>query len=268
MKRILVILLASLMLFSFVACDDNTPTPPASEEPDTPVDPDTPTPEEPEVKPGEELKALFALYGSNVKVSEDGSGILLGMEDLLEEGKLASVNGPSAYLDESKLYAFDEGQSATVEFTLDLSSLIANNYTSYSLGFSNSAAEWIGEFFMLIKKDNSAGNYTVATYPGICHEVINYIADEADMHEENLKYINDSNTKKITVNAEDDVLDIVLTASYTDDKPTVTATVNGEKLDLTYSVQSFTDVAGLRYLWNVISDVNTVELTSLEFTVK
>ena len=48
MKRILVILLASLMLFSFVACDDNTPTPPASEEPDTPVDPDTPTPEEPE----------------------------------------------------------------------------------------------------------------------------------------------------------------------------------------------------------------------------
>ena len=43
MKRILVILLASLMLFSFVACDDNTPTPPASEEPDTPtVDPDTP----------------------------------------------------------------------------------------------------------------------------------------------------------------------------------------------------------------------------------
>ena len=48
MKRILVILLASLMLFSFIACDDNTPTPPASEEPDTPVDPDTPTPEEPE----------------------------------------------------------------------------------------------------------------------------------------------------------------------------------------------------------------------------
>ena len=49
MKRILVILLASLMLFSFVACDDNTPTPPASEEPDTPVNPDTPTPEEPVV---------------------------------------------------------------------------------------------------------------------------------------------------------------------------------------------------------------------------
>ena len=49
MKRILVILLASLMLFSFIACDDNTPTPPASEEPDTPVNPDTPTPEEPVV---------------------------------------------------------------------------------------------------------------------------------------------------------------------------------------------------------------------------
>ena len=53
MKRILVILLASLMLFSFIACDDNTPVPPAEEEPDTPVNPDTPTPE-PVVEDGSE----------------------------------------------------------------------------------------------------------------------------------------------------------------------------------------------------------------------
>ena len=33
MKRLLVLLLASLMLFAFVACDDNTPDPPAAEEP-------------------------------------------------------------------------------------------------------------------------------------------------------------------------------------------------------------------------------------------
>ena len=39
MKRLLVLLLASLMLFAFVACDDNTPDPPAVEEP-------TPTPAE------------------------------------------------------------------------------------------------------------------------------------------------------------------------------------------------------------------------------
>ena len=39
MKRLLVLLLASMMLFAFVACDDNTPDPPAAEEP-------TPTPAE------------------------------------------------------------------------------------------------------------------------------------------------------------------------------------------------------------------------------
>ena len=33
MKRLLVLLLASMMLFAFVACDDNTPNPPAAEEP-------------------------------------------------------------------------------------------------------------------------------------------------------------------------------------------------------------------------------------------
>ena len=42
MKRLLVLLLASMMLFAFVACDDNTPNPPVAEEPDTPTTPDTP----------------------------------------------------------------------------------------------------------------------------------------------------------------------------------------------------------------------------------
>lgn len=53
MKRILVILLASLILFAFIACDDNTPVPPVEEKPDTPVNPDTPTPE-PVVEDGSE----------------------------------------------------------------------------------------------------------------------------------------------------------------------------------------------------------------------
>lgn len=42
MKRLLVLLLATLLLFGFVACDDNTPEPPAAEEPGTPIIPDTP----------------------------------------------------------------------------------------------------------------------------------------------------------------------------------------------------------------------------------
>ena len=84
MKRILVILLASLMLFSFVACDDNTPTPPASEEPDTPpVDPDTPTPEEPE---GEDwVSKIEKAEGSLV----DGNIVGLGayFQSEYEDGK-------------------------------------------------------------------------------------------------------------------------------------------------------------------------------------
>lgn len=42
MKRLFVLLLAFMMLFAFVACDDNTPNPPVAEEPDTPTTPDTP----------------------------------------------------------------------------------------------------------------------------------------------------------------------------------------------------------------------------------
>ena len=49
MKRLLVLLLASLMLFAFVACDDNTPDPPAAEEPTpTPENPDKPNPDNPD----------------------------------------------------------------------------------------------------------------------------------------------------------------------------------------------------------------------------
>ncbi len=49
MKRLLVLLLASLMLFAFVACDDNTPDPPAAEEPTpTPEKPDKPNPDNPQ----------------------------------------------------------------------------------------------------------------------------------------------------------------------------------------------------------------------------
>ena len=76
MKRILVILLASLMLFSFIACDDNTPTPPASEEPDTPtVDPDTPTPEEPE---GEDWLSKIEKTTDSLTIS-DGVGKIVGL---------------------------------------------------------------------------------------------------------------------------------------------------------------------------------------------
>ena len=84
MKRILVILLASLMLFSFVACDDNTPTPPASEEPDTPVDPDTPTPEEPE---GEDWLSKIEMKEGSL----DGAGNIVGggafFQSEYEDGK-------------------------------------------------------------------------------------------------------------------------------------------------------------------------------------
>lgn len=49
MKRLLVLLLASMMLFAFVACDDNTPDPPAAEEPTpTPENPDKPDPDNPD----------------------------------------------------------------------------------------------------------------------------------------------------------------------------------------------------------------------------
>ena len=49
MKRLLVLLLASMMLFAFVACDDNTPDPPAAEEPTpTPENPDKPNPDNPD----------------------------------------------------------------------------------------------------------------------------------------------------------------------------------------------------------------------------
>lgn len=68
MKRVLVILLASLMLFAFIACDDNTPVPPAEEKSDTP--PSDPVGEDGseahpfKVESWSELKGIASLKGT------------------------------------------------------------------------------------------------------------------------------------------------------------------------------------------------------------
>ena len=85
MKKIAVMLLAALMLFAFVACDNEPQKSDA----------------------GQKLYDMFDGadgFSDNIAITSDGSGLLLKM--VKDENEL-TINGPVAYFDESKLLAVE-----------------------------------------------------------------------------------------------------------------------------------------------------------------
>lgn len=241
MKKILLILLAIAMVFSFVSCDNSTPE------------------VEETVKNGESLKKMFTYQADEVSVTDDGRGIILGQ--IRTEN---SVSGATAYLGENKLYPLTAEESATVSFSLDLSSLEKDDYTFFSLGYANENGEYNGESYLAIMKGDG-NKYILATTPDIAHEYINYIQSMEQIEEYNVSAIN-SNEGKVEVESADGLLDVVIT---TGTDANAMASANGSKtVSLTYNLASteHAEIKGLRYFWNVTSNVDTVVLTSLEIS--
>ena len=140
MKKIAVMLLAALMLFAFVACDNE------------PQKSDT----------GQKLYDMFDGadgFSDNIAITSDGSGLLLKM---VKDEKELTINGPVAYFDESKLLAVENDQTATISFTLDASAMAENDYTFFSVGYSDNQKAWAGEGFLGIMKSNN-NQYVVAS---------------------------------------------------------------------------------------------------------
>ena len=75
-----------------------------------------------------------------------------------------------------------------------------------------------------------------------------------------------SNEGKVEVESADGLLDVVIT---TGTDANAMASANGSKtVSLTYNLASteHAEIKGLRYFWNVTSNVDTVVLTSLEIS--
>ena len=247
MRKLLIILLAAMMLSVFTACDDSTPE--ANTIPDG--------------TKGEDLKDLFTSYAGNVTV--DGDWVVLGMTETKDGEELKSIEGPAIKFKENGVTEFGDDGSAEVSFTLDLSGLDSNEYTAWSLNYGDAAGDWVAETYLFIQKTN-AHSYTIAwAEDGITHTVINYIADADDMHEENIRILNAAE-EKITITDDDDIITISLEASKSDKGVSVKATIGND----TVSINDFykdgfgtlADITGIRTLWNVISNSDSVKMTA------
>ena len=251
MKKLIVIALSVMMLFAFTACD------PSNDVKEDPI---------PEGTKGAELKDLFTSYADNVTV--DGDWVILGMTktNAGEPEALSSVDGPAIKFNESGVVEFGNNNAATVSYTLNLSSLKDNEYTAWSLNYGDAEGNWKADTYLFIQK-TAAHEYTVALGDeGAAHTVINFIEDEEDMHAENLRLISQVPAeRKTTLTEEDDIVDITLTATKSDDAVELSATVEGKTITMnTFNPESATvaDIAGIRTLWNVISNSDEVKMTA------
>lgn len=239
MKKIAVMLLAALMLFAFVACDNSTKV--ASE--------------------GENLKALFTTYADNVKVNEDGTGVVLVRTDVQVSETEQGKTGPSSWLGEIDKLTDFAGSPVEVAFSLDLSSMVENDYTVFSLGYgSNSEGEsgyifnYVTEtIFTVLKTENG---YKIAQVNNV-----SYNDDET-----NRTYVHSSESTK-TIEDEDGVIDFAYTASFTAGQLETSLTANNEKaFDFTINgdPSAVAEIKGIGYFWNCASNIDTVELLNLE----
>ena len=187
MKKILASLLALAMLFAFTACN----------------------PDSTQKTPGEELKDMFVDYTSGLKVNEDGSGVILGQ---VVDG--TSHYGASTWIGETdKLIDFDNNP-VTVSFQLDLSSMKANDYTTFSLSYGDHAWSTTGSKWSFVYNTETifsvlktAGCYIVAQVNGV-----NYDNDDVNR-------VNTSNSSNLygEFTDEDGIIDFSYIASYDDE---------------------------------------------------
>ena len=248
MKKISVFLLAFMMLFAFISCD------PANDVQNDPI---------PDGTKGADLKNLFT---RSSEITVDGDWVVLGMTETTSGEALQSVDGPALRFKENGVVEFGDDNVATTSFTLDLSALEENGYTAWSLNYGNSSGEWKADTYLFIQK-TTGHDYTVALGDeGACHTVINAISDEDDMHSENIRLISVVPAeRKVTVTENDDIVDISLKVTKSTDNVTLSATVEGETITMaSYNPKetAVTDIAGIRTLWNVISNSDGVKMTA------
>ena len=141
-----------------------------------------------------------------------------------------------------------------------------DGYTAWSLNYGNTAGEWKADTCLFIQK-RVAHEYTVAIgYDGVAHTIINSIKNEDDMHTENLRLISVvPEERNITLTENDDIVDITLEATKSDDAVTLSATVEDQTITMSsFNTESATiaDIAGIRILWNVISNSDEVRMTA------
>ena len=242
MRKLLVMMLSlAVVLMSFTACEDK---------------PSVPT-------EGEELKALFGTYSSGLSVNDDGTGIVLGLESATDESGDYRVGASTWLGEDDKLTDFVDGESITVDFTLDLSSMVVDDYTTFSLAYGdNSEADgsWSFDYktetiFTVLK---TAEGYTVAQVNNV-----DYYGDDT-----NREYVSSSsNSKKVT--DDDGVIDFTYTARYSAESLSVSLMVNDEEA-FDFTINGGKDVIaaikGVGYLWNCMSNIDTVEMLGLSLT--
>lgn len=230
MKKILASLLALAMLFAFTACN----------------------PDSTQKTPGEELKDMFTSYASKVTVNDDGTGVVLG-----QEADETSRWGASTWLGETdKLTDFGD-ESITVSFQLDLSSMVMNDYTVFSLAYGDHTEGDDGWTFnykteTIFSVMKTADGYTVG-------QVNNVFYNDNDG---NRGLLNASANKK-TITDADGIIDFSYTASYNEGILTVSLKAGNESLDFTINGDTSTGIKGIGYLWNCVSNIDTVEMLSL-----
>ena len=174
-------------------------------------------------------------------VTVDGNWVVLGMTrtNTVETETLSSVDDPAIKFEENGVIEFGDDKVATVSYTLDLSSLSDDGYTAWSLNYGNTAGEWKADTYLFIQK-RAAHEYTVAIgYDGVAHTVINSIKNEDDMHTENLRLISVvPEEREITLTENDDIVDITLKATKSDDVVTLSTTVEDQQLLCPHSTLS------------------------------
>ena len=246
MKKTLIIMLSLAVLMSFTACEDK----PAGSVPTK----------------GEELKELFGTYSSELSVNDDGTGIVLGLESDTDESGEYRV-GASTWLGESdKLTDFVEGESITVDFTLDLSSMAENDYTTFSLSYGDHHSETDGSWFFDYKTETiftvlkTAEGYTVAQVNNV-----DYYGDETN------RTLVSSSSKSKDVTDDDGVIDFTYTAQYNSEGKSLSVSLmvnDTEAFDFTINggEDAIAAIKGVGYLWNCMSNIDTVEMLDLSWT--
>lgn len=243
MRKLLVMMLSLAVLMSFTACEDK---------------PSVPT-------EGEDLKALFATYSSNLSVNDDGTGIVLGLESGSDEDGEYRIGASTWLGEDDKLTNFVDGESITVDFTLDLSSMKENDYTTFSLAYgdhSEANGSWSFDYktetiFTVLR---TAEGYTVAQVNNV-----DYYGDDV-----NREYVSSSSKSK-EVTDDDGVIDFTYTAQYSDGDGSLSVSlmVNDEKaFDFTINggEDAIAAIKGVGYLWNCMSNIDTVEMLGLSLT--
>lgn len=159
-----------------------------------------------------------------------------------------------------KLIDFDNNH-VTVSFQLDLSSMKANDYTTFSLSYGDHAWSTTGSKWSFVYNTETifsvlktAGCYIVAQVNGV-----NYDNDDENR-------VNTSNSSNLygEFTDEDGIIDFSYIASYDDEnRLAVSLNVNGEKaFDFTIN-SGVSAINGVGYLWNCVSNIGTVEMLSL-----